>query len=213
MDNSIEGRYRAVYLTGEDLRLAASVIYNAYLNDPFFLDTLFDGDRNQYEQKLRAAIREELHELWLQEQPLVGLFEQHRLIGVLCVAAHQDVLGDSRYWHWRLKMILGAGWHGTRQWLHKESTLVAQLPGSHCGIIQFVCITPQEQGKGLSHLLLQAVTHWCDEQPSMDGLAVWVNQDTHLHWFNQHGFVHLGALASGNTEGQLLFYAGPKLAD
>ena len=82
MDNNTLETLRAVYLTAEDLRVAASILYNAYHDDPYFIEVLGQDDNQQYEQKLRAAIREELNELWQQEQPLIGLFDGDRLIGV-----------------------------------------------------------------------------------------------------------------------------------
>ena len=73
-ESTLSDTYRAVYLTAEDLRVAASILYNAYHDDPFFVDLLHTGDMAMYEQKLRGAIREELNELWQQEQALIGLF-------------------------------------------------------------------------------------------------------------------------------------------
>lgn len=37
MDNETLEDCRAVYLTAEDLRIAASILYNAYHDDPFLL--------------------------------------------------------------------------------------------------------------------------------------------------------------------------------
>lgn len=68
MDNHTLDEYRAVYLTAEDLRVAASILYNAYHDDPFFVESLFSSDKAAYEQKLRAAIREELNSLWQQSR-------------------------------------------------------------------------------------------------------------------------------------------------
>ncbi len=85
METQTPDSLRAVYLTAEDLRLAASILYNAYHDDAFFQQTLPAANAAEYEQKLRAAIREELNELWQQEQPLIGLFDAERLIGVACV--------------------------------------------------------------------------------------------------------------------------------
>ena len=50
---------RAAYLSGEDLKLAASLLYQAYHDDPVFVE-IFSSDKNDYEQRLRTAIREEL---------------------------------------------------------------------------------------------------------------------------------------------------------
>ena len=198
--------YRAVYLTAEDLRIAASIIYNAYHDDPFFKDAMFKGDMHQYEQKLRAAIREELNDLWQQEQTLVGLFDDDRLVGVVCVYSQQAGVGESRYWHWRLKMMLSTGWQSTQALMNKESSILELLPGKNCAVIQFVCVAPFEQNKGLGARLLKAVTSWCDEQPELDGIGVFVSQESHAHLFNRHGFIPLANLNIGNVAGDLMFY-------
>ena len=203
--NALE-QCRAVYLTAEDLRVAASIIYNAYHDDPFFLDALYRDDKSQYEQKLRAAIREELNELWQQEQTLIGLFEQERLIGVACVITQHVPLGEDRFWHWRLKMLLGTGWQSTQAMIKKESSIIEKLPSKRCGIIQFIALAPCEQGKGNGRRLVQAVLSWCDEQPELDGIGVFATQEAHISLFNQEGFTQLSPLTIGKVDGELLFY-------
>lgn len=208
MDHNTLGECRAVYLTAEDLRLAASILYNAYHNDAFFADALSSADKFTYEQKLRAAIREELNTLWQQKQALIGLFDGSHLVGVACVVTQDVPLGEGRYWHWRLKMLLGTGWQSTQAMIKKEATILELLPSQRCGILQFIAVAPNEQGKGLGHQLVQAVVSWCDEQPNLDGIGVFTTQDVHTHLFNQYGFVSLGALTIGSVAGQLLFYTG-----
>ncbi|MBB1270556.1 N-acetyltransferase [Shewanella sp. SR44-3] len=201
-------QYRAVYLTAEDLRIAASIIYNAYQNDPYFLAILFSGDKTSYEQKLRAAIREELNELWQQEQPLIGWFDGDRLIGVACIVTHQVPVGESRYWHWRFKMLLGTGWKSTQGLMQKETSIIEQLPSDKCGILQFIALAPTEQHKGNGGQLIEAVLSWCDEQPKLEGLGVFVANDNHSALFQRHGFINLTAMSIGDVQGELLFYHG-----
>lgn len=207
MDNEILEDCRAVYLTAEDLRIAASILYNAYHDDPFFVDSLFTSDKAAYEQKLRAAIREELNTLWQQKQALIGLFDHERLFGLACVVTQEVPLGEGRYWHWRLKMLLGTGWQSTQALMNKESSIIELLPSKHCGILQFIALAPNEQHKGLGHKLVQAVVSWCDEQPDLDGIGVFVAQENHLQLFTQHDFVSIGELSIGSVHGQLLFYS------
>ncbi|ABE54804.1 GCN5-related N-acetyltransferase [Shewanella denitrificans OS217] len=201
-------QYRAVYLTADDLRIAASIIYNAYQNDAYFLAILFSGDKVSYEQKLRAAIREELNELWQQEQPLIGWFDGDRLIGVACIITHQVPIGESRYWHWRFKMLLGTGWKSTQGLMQKETSIIEQLPSDQCGILQFIALAPSEQHKGHGGQLIEAVLSWCDEQPKLEGLGVFVSNDSHSHLFQQHGFINLTSMKIGDVDGDLLFYHG-----
>ncbi|MCG9963747.1 MAG: GNAT family N-acetyltransferase [Shewanella sp.] len=208
MDNNTLDEYRAVYLTAEDLRLAASILYNAYHDDPFFVDALSSSDKFAYEQKLRAAIREELNTLWQQKQALIGLFDGTHLVGVACVVTQEVPLGEGRYWHWRLKMLLGTGWQSTQAMMKKESTILELLPNQRCGVLQFIALAPNEQGKGLGHQLVQAAVSWCDEQPNLEGIGVFTTQEAHTHLFKQHDFVSLGELVIGSVTGQLLFYTG-----
>ncbi|ABZ77542.1 GCN5-related N-acetyltransferase [Shewanella halifaxensis HAW-EB4] len=201
---------RAVYLTAEDLRITASILYNAYHDDPFFLETLFTGDQIQYEQKLRGAIREELNELWQQEQALIGMFVGERLVGVACIVTQQVPLGEARYWHWRLKMLLSAGWQSTQALIHKENEIIDNLPSNQCGILQFIAITNNEQGKGYGSSLVKAVQSWCDEQPHLDGVGIFANTAAHIRLFVEHGFETLEQLEIGKVSGELLFYRGLK---
>jgi len=207
-DNQQLEQYRAVYLTAEDLRVAASILYNAYHDDPFFIDALYGGDLAMYEQKLRGAIREELNELWQQEQALIGLFDDERMVGVACIVTQQVPLGEARYWHWRLKMVISTGWQSTQALIKKEVCLLEHLPSPNCGILQFIAISPTEQSKGLGSQLVEAVLSWCDEQPELDGVGVFVSESSHAQLFSQHGFALLEAISIGKVAGELLFYRG-----
>ncbi|PMG77147.1 GNAT family N-acetyltransferase [Shewanella sp. 10N.286.51.B7] len=206
MEQNVLAEHKAVYLTAEDLRVAASIIYNAYHDDPFFIEALATTNQASYEQKLRAAIREELTELWQQEQPLIGWFDGVRLIGVACVITHQVPLGESRYWHWRLKMVLGTGWNSTQALIKKEHSILESLPSKQYGILQFIALTPNEQSKGNGAKLIEAVLSWCDEQPDLDGIGVFVNNPKHAELFAREGFNHLSELSIGSVDGEILIY-------
>ncbi|MCL1048518.1 GNAT family N-acetyltransferase [Shewanella abyssi] len=208
MENQTMEACRAVYLTAEDLRIAASILYNAYHDDPFFIDALYHDDKVQYEQKLRGAIREELNELWQQEQGLIGIFVGERLIGVACIATQQVPLGEARYWHWRLKMLVSAGWQSTQAWIKKEHQIIEHLPSNNCGILQFIAISTNEQGKGYGSQLVKTVLSWCDEQPELDGVGVFVSNPANIVLFSNHGFDKLEDLEIGNVTGELMFHRG-----
>ena len=60
---------KAVYLAAEDLKIAASILYLAYYDDPLFVD-IFQYDKEGYESRLRSAIREELNAFWAARQPM-----------------------------------------------------------------------------------------------------------------------------------------------
>ena len=45
----VTAKVKATYLAAEDLKLAASLLYQAYHDDPVFLE-IFNGEKDDYEQ-------------------------------------------------------------------------------------------------------------------------------------------------------------------
>ena len=110
---------RAVFLTADNLKVAASILYNAYHDDPLFMD-IFQAEKEGYEGRLRSAIREELDAFWDAGQPMIGLFEDSRLLAVTCLTKPGSSFSSGRFWHWRLKMLLTAGYFSTRAMVERE---------------------------------------------------------------------------------------------
>ncbi|MCL1076749.1 GNAT family N-acetyltransferase [Parashewanella spongiae] len=205
MVNAEINNARAVYLTAEDLRVASSIIYNSYYDDPFFTEALGAENKLTYSKKLRSAIREELNSLWQQEQALIGLFDESRMVGVACVMTQELPVGEDRYWNWRLKMVLGTGWKSTQSIMEKESCIQDHLPNNNCGVIQFIAISPIEQSKGYGIILANAALSWGEENPSIKGIGVFVNQQDHYDLFLKVGFKPLTEVQISNIKGHLLF--------
>ncbi|MGB0894492.1 MAG: GNAT family N-acetyltransferase [Parashewanella sp.] len=205
METESVNECRAVYLTAEDIRIASSLLYNAYLNDPFFNQVLNQGEQSSYEQKLRAAIREELSSLWEQNQVLIGLFDGDRLLGVACILTQDVPLGIARKWNWRLKMMLATGWKPTQSLIDKESNIVNKLPNRHCGILQFIAVAPNEQNKGYGSKLIRAVQSWELDQPLVQGIGVFVTNDDDIKLFFNAGFEAIADINTAGVVGNLMY--------
>ena len=54
---------KAIYLTAEDLKIAASILYKAYHDDPLFID-IFELEKEGYESRLRSALKKRDSWLW-----------------------------------------------------------------------------------------------------------------------------------------------------
>ena len=121
---------KAIHLSVDDLKIAASILFNAYVDDPLFVD-IFQAEKEGYESRLRSAIREELNAFWVAEQPMIGLFHESRLLSVACLTGPDAAFGAGRYWHWRLRMLLTAGLFGTKQMLEKEEKVRNLVPVSY----------------------------------------------------------------------------------
>lgn len=196
--------YKVVYLQAEDLKLAVSLTWQAYQDDPVF-QHIFQAKNEGYEQRLRSAIREEVAALWEAQDPIIGLFEGERLIGVACVVAPDSSLENGRFWHWRLKMLLSAGYVSSQQLLKKDTDIRSALPGKHLHLLAFIAIHPNYQQKGLGHYLLRAVAVLADESTTSDGTAALVTSDTYAPLFASEGYQFIENISVGTVDAQLYF--------
>ncbi len=196
--NELPPQPHVAELKTEDLRVAASLLLNAYRDDPFFQSILPASD---YDQRLRAAIREELQILWQEGQQMVGLFLDDTLIGIAALLEATCPKGHNRYWNWRLKMAMGAGWGPARQWMAREEALQDLTPEQPYTLLQFIAIAPHYQDKGYGHQLLKAIVAWADSVDTH--LAAYVYQPEHAALFSSQGFESIGEINSSGAAGQL----------
>ncbi|MCB5225629.1 GNAT family N-acetyltransferase [Alishewanella sp. 16-MA] len=196
----------ASLLAGEDLKLAASVLYQSYHDDPLFME-IFRAADTDYEARLRSAIREELNTFWQAGQPIIGLFNQEQLLGVACVVGPDSGIGSSRLWHWRLKMLLTAGFVSTKQLLNKEEKIHAAMPAKRYHMLAFIAVAPKYQHAGLGHYLIAAVDGLVDEDPSSAGIGVFVTLAKYHAFFADEQYQKVSELAFGSVSGTLMFRA------
>ncbi|PHR64885.1 GNAT family N-acetyltransferase [Pseudidiomarina marina] len=192
------------YLVAEDLKMAASLLYQAYHDDALLM-SIFQADKPDYEKRLRAAIREELMAFWEAQQPMLGVFDGESLIGVVCLTQPGKSFGPGKYWHWRLKMLLTAGYVSTMQLLEKERLIQEIIGGDDYHMLAFIAVSPRYQQQGWGDLLVRAAQAALDEEPQSRGLAVYVTQPQHLKLFEQNGYELVQELDVGDIRGKLLF--------
>ncbi|MEW6981968.1 GNAT family N-acetyltransferase [Colwelliaceae bacterium 6471] len=200
-----EVEIRAAYLTTEDLKLAASLLYQAYHDDPVFLE-IFNGDKEDYEQRLRASIREELSAFWQAKQPMVGLYLGETMVGVACLNGPDDGVGSERFWHWRLKMLLSAGYFSTKQMIEKENLILSKVPLTKFHMLSFIAIHPLHQHHGFGHYLMAAVNTVLDEHPESEGVAVYATTEKYQNFFNDVDYQLIEKVTVGNVSGSLMVH-------
>ncbi len=197
---------KAVYLSSEDVKTASSILYQAYYDDPFFRQC-FDVKTSGYEQRLRAAIREEMAVFWQTSQPMIGVFDDNdTLLGVSCILQPNTDLGAGRFWHWRLKMLLTAGYVSTKNMIEKEKKVRYTLPSQHCHLIAFIAVKPNLQKQGVGQFMLNAVINLVNEHETSEGLGVLVTVDKYQALFSDLNFAFIGALDVGKMKAQLMYY-------
>ena len=196
------------HIAPEDISTAASLIYQAYQNDPI-LQTLLEYNEKSpldYEKKLRALIREELSSFWQEKQPLIGLYRNDKLKAVACVFESSSQLQAERYWHWRLKLMLSAGYLQTNQLIEKEKTIRDALkPQGNYYFLAFIAVDPHFHGQGFGRQLLKGLDGLLHDNPESSGIAVFVTRDEHTQFFKSQGFEHFKQLTFNRVKGELLF--------
>ncbi|WP_027669820.1 hypothetical protein [Rheinheimera baltica] len=197
-------RLKAVLLSADELKLAASILYQSYHDDPLFME-IFRAEKPDYEQRLRAAIREELNTFWQAQQPMVGLFLGEQLYGVACVIEPDSGIGAGRLWHWRLKMLLTAGYVSTKQLLDKEQKIHAAMPAERYHMLAFIAVLPKQQHLGLGHYLIHAVDSIVDKDQSSAGIGVFVTLDKYRAFFADDKYQVVSELAFNTVKGSLMF--------
>jgi len=196
---------RAEYLSAEDLKIAASLLYLAYHDDPVFLE-IFNGDKPDYEQRLRTSIREELNVFWSAKQPMVGLYSGESMVGVACLNKPTEGIGTDRLWHWRLKMLLGAGYYSTKQLIEKEEKILAAVPLKTFHMLSFIAIHPLHQHHGFGHYLVAAINTILEEDNDSEGVVVYVTTKKYQDFFNDVDYKTFSEVSVGNVSGTLMVH-------
>lgn len=196
---------RATYLCAEELKLAASLLFQSYHDDPVFLE-IFNSEKEGYEQRIRASIREELSAFWQAKQPMVGVFLGDSLVGVACLNSPDDSVGTDRFWHWRLKMLLTAGYFSTKQMIEKEQKVMAAVPLKKFHMLSFIAIHPLHQNHGFGHYLMSAVDTVLKEHDDSEGVAVYATTGKFRAFFENANYEFIQDVSVGKVSGALMVH-------
>lgn len=195
---------KLVFLASEDIRLAASLLFQAYKDDPVFT-AIFKADKEGYEQRLRAAIREELNVFWQSGQQMFGIYDGDTLEGVVCMTRPGASFGPGRFWHWRLKMLLTAGYVSTRQMIEKERLIAEAMPVDNYHMLTFIAVHPRYQQRGLGELLIKAVNTVMQDEPESAGVAALATRPEYQRFLEQWGYQVVSEIQVGEIKGLLMF--------
>lgn len=197
-------KIKAAYLGVDDLKVAASILYKAYIDDPLFTD-IFQVNKEGYEARLRSAIKEEINTYWNASQTLIGVYEDDRLLAVSCLTLPDTAFGAGKFWHWRLKMLLTAGYLGTKQMIAKEEKVREKMPAKNYHMLSLIGVHPDYQDMGLGHVLMSAILGLLIDDETSQGVGVLVTLPKCLSFFEAGGFTFVDNIKVGNIEGKVMF--------
>lgn len=194
------------YLEPEEISIAASLLFQAYQNDELLKQVLSAESDDEFAKKLRALIREELQTFSQSGQAMLGAFIDEQLVGVACAIATNGPLSAQRFWHWRLKLMLSAGYVQTKQLVAKEQAIRAALEQyGECFYLSLIAIHPNAQGQGLGHYLLNGVEQLHLAQEEITGVAVFITQTAQKAFFLKHQYEVIEQMTFGEVSGELMY--------
>lgn len=196
-------------LTSHYLPAAASLLYQSYYDDPLLME-IFKADKPDYGRRLRAAIAEEVNGFFQAKEHVIGLFNKEQLLGVCCLVSPDFGMSVGRFWHWRLKMLLTAGFMSTKQLIEKEEKLREAISHSRYHMISFIAIAPNHQQHGLGQQLLRHVAKLVEQDATSSGVGVFVTIDGYRHFFTEYNFDFVADVTVGYVKGQLMFRSSLK---
>lgn len=197
-------------LSARYLSAAASLLFQSYHDDPLFME-IFKADKPDYDKRFRAAIAEEVNVFWQSGESVVGLFVGEQLMGVSCVVSPNFGHSVGRFWHWRLKMLLTAGFVSTKQLVEKEEKIRTAIPYDRYHMMAFIAIHPNHQKNGLGNMLIEAVDDLVESDPSSSGMGIYVTFDKYMDFFKTYGYEFISKVSVGYVKGSLLFRRSPLL--
>ena len=137
---------------------------------------------------------------------MIGLFSGEHLLGVACLIEPQNGLSPDRFWHWRLKMLLSAGYFSTKQMMEKEKTVLESVPLEKFHMLSFIAIHPLHQQHGFGHYLMAAVNTVLEEHSDSQGVAVYATTDKYRKFFQDVDYELVKEVQVGKVSGSLMVH-------
>jgi GNAT superfamily N-acetyltransferase len=136
---------------------------------------------------------------------MIGLFDDDRLVAVACLVNPGEELGPNRFWHWRLKMLLTAGYLGTKQMVEKETKVRERVPAKHFHMLSLIGVHPDQQHHGLGHVLMSAIEGIMLEDIDSEGVGMYVTLPKYLPFFEDGHYNLVEEVVVGQIKGHLMF--------
>jgi GNAT superfamily N-acetyltransferase len=173
-----------------------ALLFQAYRTDSTFA-WVFEADREGYEQRVLATVRQRVKQHFLQDLPAIGLLLEERLVGVALIAPPQRRLGVTESWYWQMRMVMDTGLDCTRRYLQYHEAVMACVPTDAVHVLPMLGLHSDFQGAHFAGQLLAAVHDWCAEDEHSDGVVL--------------DYTQLGEIEVGPVLEHVFFHPSPAL--
>ena len=195
-------------------RQARSLLYHSYKDEPTF-QYLLDSHRPGYKQRIRATIRE-LIKLHLDRGGFVyGVMHknQERLLGIAFFSDLELKMDISKQLLWRMKMVLTAGFEGTRRFVQYFNDVQESLPAKNHRMVSLIGIHPDFQKQGLGKLLLEKIHDLTDKDKNSIGLFLDTGNNRYLDFYKSLNYETFTELPLGPLQEYVLFRPNPNFVE
>lgn len=196
-----------VRLVSRDHAVAVvSVLTDAYALERTF-NGLFAGHRPRFQQRLRAFMREYTRFHLDDNQSLLALIHEGRVIGaaLFCApGAHRLQRFSARS---QLALLSTVGVRGAVRYLRYQSALKASMPASEWCFMPLVGVLREFQGQGYGRRLLEHAWSLSCDMPESSGIALGSGAGQAQAFYRGLGFQPVGELDFRGTRETFFFKA------
>jgi GNAT superfamily N-acetyltransferase len=195
-------------------RQARSLLFHSYKDEPTF-KYLLDSHRPGYKQRIRATIRELIRLHMDRGEFVYGVMhkKQERLLGVAFFSDIELKKDISKQILWRLKMVLTAGFEGTRRFVQYFNEVQESLPAKNHRMVSLIGIHPDFQKQGLGKLLLESIHEMTDKDKNSIGLFLDTGNNRYLDFYKGLNYEVFTELPLGQLNEFVLFRPNPNYVE
>jgi len=113
----------------------------------------------------------------------------------------------------RMKMILTAGFEGTRRFVQYFNEVQESLPAKNHRMVSLIGIHPDFQKQGLGKLLLETIHDVTDNDQNSIGLFLDTGNNRYLEFYKSLSYEIFTELPLGNMQEFVLFRPNPNYAE
>lgn len=189
-----------------------ALLFQAYRHDATFA-WVFEADREGYEQRVLATVRQRVKQHFLQDLPALGLLLDDRLVGVALIAPPQRRLGVTESWAWRMRMVIDTGLDCTLRYLQYHESVMACVPTEAVHVLPMLGLHTDFEGAHFAGQLLGAVHDWCAEDEHSQGVVLDTGNPHYLDFYQRHGYQQIGEIAVGPVLEYVFMHPSPQLVE
>ncbi|WPP01513.1 GNAT family N-acetyltransferase [Pseudomonas sp. HR96] len=189
-----------------------ALLFQTYRHDSTFA-WVFEAEREGYEQRVLATVRQRVKQHFLQDLPALGLLLDDRLVGVALIAPPQRRLGVTESWAWRMRMVIDTGLDCTRRYLEYHDAVMACVPTDAVHVLPMLGLHTDFEGAHFAGQLLAAVHDWCAEDPHSEGVVLDTGNPHYLDFYERNGYQQIGEIAVGPVLEHVFMHPSPQLVE